>query len=78
MYCCASVGTLRSKRPPDGNDSRIPYSCVVRVLAHCVNKSPPDGNNSRTPYSEGSLPPKHFILKFKHENVNKMKNKPEP
>jgi hypothetical protein len=41
-------------------------------------KNPPDGNNSRIPYSEGSLPPKHNFLKFKHENVIKIKNKPDP
>jgi hypothetical protein len=41
-------------------------------------KNPPDGNNSRIPYSEGYLPPKHNCLKFKHENVIKMKNKPDP
>jgi hypothetical protein len=40
-------------------------------------KNPPDGNNSRIPYSEGSLPPMHNFLKFKHENVIKMKNKPD-
>jgi hypothetical protein len=39
-------------------------------------KNPPDGNKSRIPYSEGSLPHKHNFLKFKHENVIKMKNKP--
>jgi hypothetical protein len=33
---------------------------------------------SSQPYSEGPLQPKHFILKFKHENVIKMKNKPDP
>jgi hypothetical protein len=31
-----------------------------------------------SPYSEGSLPHKHNFLKFKHENVIKMKNKPDP
>jgi hypothetical protein len=51
--CCASVGAPHSK-------------------------SPPDGNNSRIPYSEGSLPHKQNFLKFKHENVIKMKNKPAP
>jgi hypothetical protein len=40
-------------------------------------KNPPDGNNSRIPYSEESLPHKHIFLKFKHENVIKMKNKPD-
>jgi hypothetical protein len=93
----ASVGTSHSKLPPDGNDSRIYYSHVVRVLAHhipnvirmvaipeflilcCASVGaphPPDGNNSRIPYSEGSLPHKQNFLKFKHENVIKMKNKP--
>jgi hypothetical protein len=42
------------------------------------SKSLPDGNNSRIPYSEGSLPHEHNFLKFKHENVIKMKNKPAP
>jgi hypothetical protein len=42
------------------------------------SKSPPDSNNSRIPYSEGSLPPKQFKKKFKHENVIKMKNMPDP
>jgi hypothetical protein len=42
------------------------------------SKSPPDGNNSRIPDSEGSLPHKHNFLKFKHENVFKMKNKSAP
>jgi hypothetical protein len=42
------------------------------------SKSPPDGINSRIPYSEGYLPPKHNFLKFKHENVIKMKNKRDP
>jgi hypothetical protein len=41
-------------------------------------KNPPDGNMSRIPYLEGSLPRKHNFLKFKHENVIKMKNKPDP
>jgi hypothetical protein len=41
-------------------------------------KNAPDGNKSRIPYSEGSLPPKHNFLKLKHENVIKMKNKPDP
>jgi hypothetical protein len=41
-------------------------------------KNPLDGNNSRIPYSEGSLPPKHKFLKLKHENVIKIKNKPDP
>jgi hypothetical protein len=41
-------------------------------------KNPPDDNKSRIPYSEGSLPHKHNFLKFKHENVIKMKNKPDP
>jgi hypothetical protein len=40
--------------------------------------NPPEGNNSRIPYSEGSLPPKHNFLKFKHENFIKMKNKLDP
>jgi hypothetical protein len=40
-------------------------------------KNPLDGNKFRTPYSEGSLPHKHNFLKFKHENVIKMKNKPD-
>jgi hypothetical protein len=39
------------------------------------SKSPLDCNNSRIPYSEGSLPHKRNFLKFKHENVIKMKNK---
>jgi hypothetical protein len=43
-----------------------------------ADKNPPDGNKSRIPYSEGSLPQKHNFLKFKHENVIKMKNKPDP
>jgi hypothetical protein len=64
-----SVGTLRSKLPPDGNDSRTHYSRVLRVLA-------PDGKNSRI--LEGSLPIKHNFLTLKHENVIKMKNKPDP
>jgi hypothetical protein len=41
-------------------------------------KNPPDGNDSRIPSSEGSLPPKHNFLKFKHGNVIIMKNKPDP
>jgi hypothetical protein len=41
-------------------------------------KNPPDGNNFRIPYSEGSLPHKDNFSKFKHENVIKMKNKPDP
>jgi hypothetical protein len=41
-------------------------------------KNAPDGNKSRIPYSEGSLLRKHNFLKFKHENVIKMKNKPDP
>jgi hypothetical protein len=41
-------------------------------------KNPLDGKKSRIPYSEGSLSRKHNILKFKHENVIKMKNKPDP
>jgi hypothetical protein len=41
-------------------------------------KNPPDGNNSRIPYSEKFLPHKQNFLKFKHENVIKMKNKPDP
>jgi hypothetical protein len=40
-------------------------------------KNPPDDNKSRIPYSEGSLLRKHNFLKFKHENVIKMKNKPD-
>jgi hypothetical protein len=36
-------------------------------------KNPPDGNKSRIPDSEGSLPRKHNFLKFKHENVIKIK-----
>jgi hypothetical protein len=35
-------------------------------------------NKSRIPYSEGSLPGQHNFLKFKHENIIKMKNKPDP
>jgi hypothetical protein len=35
-------------------------------------KNPPDGNK------EVSLPRKNNFLKFKHENVIKMKNKPLP
>jgi hypothetical protein len=41
-------------------------------------KNPPDGNKSRIPYLEESLPHKHNFLKFKHENVIKMKNKHDP
>jgi hypothetical protein len=41
-------------------------------------KNPPDGNKSRITYSEGSLSRKYNFLKFKHENVIKMKNKPDP
>jgi hypothetical protein len=41
-------------------------------------KNPPDDNKSRIPYSEGSLPHKNNFLKFKHETVIKMKNKPDP
>jgi hypothetical protein len=37
-----------------------------------------DSKDSRIPHSEGSLPRKHNFLKFKHENVIKMKNKPAP
>jgi hypothetical protein len=33
-----SVGTSRSKLSQDGNDSRIPYSCVVQVFSQCVPK----------------------------------------
>jgi hypothetical protein len=43
-----------------------------------ADKNLPDGNKSRIPYSEGSLLHKHNFLKFKHENVIKMKNKPDP
>jgi hypothetical protein len=38
-------------------------------------KNPPGGNKSRIPYLEG--PHKHNFLKFKHENLIKMKNKPD-
>jgi hypothetical protein len=41
-------------------------------------KNPTDYNKSRIPYLEGSLPHEHNVLKFKHENVIKMKNKPDP
>jgi hypothetical protein len=41
-------------------------------------KNPPDGNKSRIPYLEGSLPLRHNFLKFKHENIIRMKNKPDP
>jgi hypothetical protein len=41
-------------------------------------KNPPDGNKFRILYSEGSFPHKDNFLKFKHENVIKMKNKPGP
>jgi hypothetical protein len=41
-------------------------------------KNPPDGNHSRIPYLEGSLPHKDNFFKFIHENVIKMKNKPDP
>jgi hypothetical protein len=41
-------------------------------------KNPPDGNNLTISYSEGSLPHKQNFLKFIHENVNKIKNKPDP
>jgi hypothetical protein len=41
-------------------------------------KNSPDDNKSRIPYSERSLPHKHNFLKFKHENIIKMKNKPDP
>jgi hypothetical protein len=41
-------------------------------------KNPLNGNNSRIPHSEGSLPHKHNFFKFKHENVIKMKTKPDP
>jgi hypothetical protein len=40
-------------------------------------KNPPDGNKSGIPYSEGSLPSKHNFLIFKHENIIKLKNKPD-
>jgi hypothetical protein len=43
-----------------------------------ADKILPDGNKFRIPYSEGSLPRKHNFLKFKHENVIKIKNKPYP
>jgi hypothetical protein len=54
------------------------FTLVVCECWRTAFKSPPDGNNSRIPYSEGSLPHKHNFLKFKHENVIKMKNKPAP
>jgi hypothetical protein len=41
-----------------------------------ADRNPPDDYNFRIPYSEGSLPPKHNFLKFRHENDIKMKNKP--
>jgi hypothetical protein len=41
-------------------------------------KNPPDGNKFRIPYLEGSLPHKHNFFKFKHENIIKMINKPDP
>jgi hypothetical protein len=41
-------------------------------------KKTPDDNKPRIPYSDGSLPHKHKLLKFKHENFIKMKNKPDP
>jgi hypothetical protein len=41
-------------------------------------KNPPDGNKSRISYSEGFLPHKPNFLKLKHENVMKMKKKPDP
>jgi hypothetical protein len=41
-------------------------------------KNPAAGNSFKIPYSEGSLPPKHNFLKSKHENIFKMKNKPDP
>jgi hypothetical protein len=49
-----------------------------RLLAAREQKILLDGNKSRIPYSEGSLSHKHNFLKFKHENVIKMKNKPDP
>jgi hypothetical protein len=70
------VGTSRSKRPPDVNDSKIHYSCVVRVMGHRVPKVL--RMVTRIPYSEGSLPHKHNFFKFMRENVIKMKNKPDP
>jgi hypothetical protein len=39
-------------------------------------KNPPDGKKFKIPYYEGSLPHKKIFLKFKLENVIKMKNKP--
>jgi hypothetical protein len=41
-------------------------------------KNPPDSNKFRIPYYEGSLPQKKNVLKFKLENVIKMKHKPYP
>jgi hypothetical protein len=78
LPCSASVGTSPSKRPPGGNASRIPYSRVVRVLAHRILKV------LRMLTITGYLTWKDLyllsilFLKFKHENVRKMKNKPDP
>jgi hypothetical protein len=41
-------------------------------------KNLPISNNSRIINSKGSLPHNTNFLKFKHENVIKMKNKPDP
>jgi hypothetical protein len=40
-------------------------------------KNPPDGNKSRIPYLKGSFLCKLSFLKLTHENIIKMKNKPD-
>jgi hypothetical protein len=57
---------------------RITIYPVEGEFGSLRTKNIPDGNNSRIPYSEGSLPHKHNFLKIEHENVIKMKNKPDP
>jgi hypothetical protein len=74
----ASVGTSHSQRPLVGNDSRIHYSCVVRVLAHRIPKvlrivTIPEFLTQKDLYRLSIV-----FLKFVHENVSKMKNKPDP
>jgi hypothetical protein len=58
--------------------TRFQNSRELQVLAHRIPKVLRVVTISRIPYSEGSLPRKHNFLKFKHENVIKMKNKPVP
>jgi hypothetical protein len=75
-YSARITGFWTRNPPEEWNSAGITSSWTWIQTGKIKNL--PNSNNSRIINSKGSLPHKTNFLKFKHGNVIKMKNKPDP